>query len=268
VVSKRLIVAPCILVVGISIIIVLMGRTPPTEPFENNTLPHLSVKFTNLSWGVQAVVTIDPYGDNGWVWENPHFDPGFYYFSMDITTPELCNGGVGIAMKNKSVMYQNITDNVRCDTCLYGVYAFVTNGTCWVVARIVEDSGDLPVDTGLDFSLEFEDGLVVYVQSPDGDLPEIDELCIRSKILYWGDQELAGGGSSTSILYRNETTSWCEPIQVGSRSTGDKIVGDLNASVLWYCRALGKDGTIYWNPVSLTYFGESPEVFLQPEDWP
>lgn len=266
--SYKLIVVLCLLLIGIGGIIVLMGQIPPVEPVENETTPHLSVDLKNFSWGIQAVVTIDPYGKNGWVWENPHFDPGFYYFSMDIITPDLCNGGGGIAMRNKSVMYRNITDTFRCDTCLYGVYAVVTNGSCWIVAKIVENH-DLPVETGLDFTMKYKDrGLVVYVQSPDGDLPEIEELCIGSIILYWGDQAASGGSGSTSILYRNETTLWCEPNQVGSRSTGDVIVGDLNASVLWYCRALGKDGTIYWNPVSLTHFGEPPQVFFQPEDWP
>ncbi len=268
-VPLRLMLILCLLLVGIGVFLALMGRAPPVEPLENETIPHLSIELINFSWGVQAEVTIDPWGENGWTWDNPLFDPSISHLRMDFAAPDICSSfGHGIAMKNKSVMYWNITDPFCCDACLCGVYAVVTNGSCWVVAKIMEDSGDLPVETGLDFSLEFRDGLVVYVRSPDGDLPEIDSLCIGSEILYWGGQEVGGGCADTAILYRNETTLWCEPLQVSSRRTRDQIAGNLNASVLWFCRALGRDGTMYWNPISLAHFGVPPPVYMQPEDWP
>lgn len=245
-------------------VFVLMGRAPPSEHVENDTIPRLSVELINFPWGVQAEVTIDPWGRDGWTWDNPDFYPSFFCFSMDLSTPDIGSGfGAGIAMKGKNVIYRNITNAFCCDTCLYGVYAVATNGSCYVVAKIVEDSGDRPTGTGLDFSLDFKNGLTVYIQSPDGDLPEIDSVGIGSVMFSRDGQEMGGSGGETSVLYRNETHVWCEPFIVGNQNPGD-----LNASVLWFCRALGKDGTIYWNPVNLAYFGDPPTVITQPEGWP
>ncbi len=251
-----------LLVAVIAVALVLMSLGSGDGPAGNGTIPHLSVRLANYSWGVQVEVTIDPYGENGWTWDNPFFHAGIVFYCMDMNTPDLCGpfGGGGGGMGQPDKIYYNITDSVhRCDTCLYGVYAVATNGSCWVLHKIMGNSGDLPVETGLDFSLEFRDGLVVYVRSPDGALPEIDELCIGWHLLSW-DGQGRNGGLSTSILYRNETTLWSEP--------PDRIAGGLNASVLWFCRALGKDGTVYWSPVRLTHFGHPPPIFLQPEGWP
>lgn len=258
------------IILGIAAVIHLTVDSP--EKDDNIEVPTLTVELANHSWGLQAEITVNSLGDNGWTWDNPLFDPSIIHFRMNTARPEICRGfGSGIGWStDTNRIYWNITDSYRCDACLYGVYAAVTNGSCWIVAKIMEDSRsdsrDLPVDTSLDFSLKFRNGsLVVYVQSPKGELPEIDELCIETRGLSWGGQDVGSFGVSTRVLYRNDTTLWCDP---SHKMFGQEpYIGGLNASVLWFCRALGKDKTIYWQPITWTHFGDPPPIFTQPQDW-
>ena len=73
-------------------VLVLMSLGPKDGHAGNGTVPHLSVRLTNYSSGVKVEVTVDPYGKNGWMWDNPFFYAGLIYYCMDMSTPYLCGG--------------------------------------------------------------------------------------------------------------------------------------------------------------------------------
>ncbi len=253
-----------VLVIALFLLFWFQGERDGDE--QQNVTPRLNICLLNHSWGTEAAVEIDPYGTDGWSWDNADFRPTVFWFSSHTSHSggRGISGGSGIAMKGElDRSYHNISSALTCGSCLYGYYAAVTNGSSWVVASILERWNDpVPgVNRSLNFSLSAtEDGFVVSVRANEGRLPNITGISFEAKIL-GHHAEHHGGGFRTRELCYDATTIWTRPMPVAPFD-GNTAPEDLDVKAMYLCAASGDDHVLYLGDIGWRDCGEAPKVLL------